>query len=391
MKKYICIAVLCALCLYCAGAQEEYDFNIADLTVPSPSPFMSSYFNKVLASALPARFDYFDVNFTSRSFRAQYDGQEDTRSFVFNAAGAIKLWLVKPDSNARFKVVIPLYGGITSAMGDTVKNFIEQSGMFAGSGLHIITDYVLLYGYAAYGQDSYYDRNSYDAAYKNWEESGHGYQPAKSDYQYETHNVLWSVMSVINMGKIPLLGSVFSLFDGYLTLESNPDEFTPSYQARVLFRDIPAGKGRVGFATVTASDWYDSIDAKYTEYGGRVGIQLGELSVITEGGYRMFFDVAPDNRSFFQDGPYGRLFLGWLPEYDNRKMYRKIGLYALAEISRQNWPLPKFGLIGTHSVPGKYKVKVYSDYYLDDRSSGLKVALNSSDFLRYEFISSKKK
>ncbi|MDR2493841.1 MAG: hypothetical protein LBD24_01335 [Spirochaetaceae bacterium] len=385
-------SVLFLACITKAPAQtaaEWNTFNITDLTVPSASPLLSSYFTQTLDSSRRANFDYLDIGFNTHEFKVHEKGQDDTGSSQVNVAAAIKLQL---PNWTLFRFEIPLYGGSVLTISDTVKAS-SNTGLFAGSGLHIITDYVSLYGYAAYGYDSHADRNAYNAAYKNWEESGSGLQPVMSDYGHKTHGLLWSVMPVVTAKNIPLLGSVFSLFDAYLTLGSDADGFRPSYQARALFRDIPVGNARIGLAAITGSDWYNSLDAKYTVYGGRIGFQSADfqllkvptkVSVIAEAGYRMFFDVAAENSSFYQDGPYGRLFLGlssWTDTMDIYSLSKSTGRfnwYLMVESSRQSWPWPKFGLMLIYKY--QWEGKIYTDFfYEDDYANGAKLALSYKD------------
>jgi hypothetical protein len=386
MKKYICIAVLCALCLHTAVAQETGVFDFSDFVVPSTSPVLSSFFTQSSEKSISTRFDYTDMNIEFHTLKAQHEGQSDTKAVQFNVFEGFKVWLVKPESSALFKIAVPLYFGTILISGDTVKDSVLKSENFWGSGLHIITDYVSLYGFVAYRSGSYYDDKKYNAAYKEvvdaWEESGHSYQPvypAKEDYWSSNRGVLWSVIPVINTKTLPLLGAVFSMIDGYLTLESNPDEFKPSYQVKMLFRDINIGQSVFKLAAVTTSDWYNS-DAKYNAYGGRVGLLVnkGNSSFVIEGGYRTFFDVVAYNPSYYEAGPYGRLWLGLLGgTMDN------VNIHLLIESSSQNWPLPKIGL---RISLGKPKISFYAEGFNDDRIEGGKLTINGRDVLYDEVV-----
>jgi hypothetical protein len=389
VKKFICITVLCTLCLYGTAAQETDGINVSDFQVPSHSPFMSSYFTQALAPSIFARFDYLDVNFEFHTLKAQYEGQRDLTAFQFNGLGGVNIQLTKPDAGALFKFAIPLYAVVSYINSETVGDSVAANELAMGSGLHIITDYVSLYGFVAYWWGEYFDNNKYYAAYKAeldaWEASGRGYEPVYpvvKDYTEHTHNVLWSVIPVINMKKLPLLDSVFSLFTGYLTMSSDTDGFKPSYQAQLWFRDINIGQCAVSLATVTGSDWYNS-DAKYTAYGGRVGILVKsgafKPSVVIEGGYRSFFDVVADNPSYYMNGPYGRLFLGATFK-DSRKNSQWNWNYSLmVESSPQHWPLPKIGLFIT--LFGKPKLMTYFEFFDDNNARGFRLVGTERDLI----------
>ncbi|GHU10080.1 hypothetical protein FACS1894151_09060 [Spirochaetia bacterium] len=192
--------------------------------------------------------------------------------------------------------------------------------------------------------------------------------------------MLWSIMPEINMKKLPLLGSVFSLLKGSFSMDSNSDGFSPSYQAQLLFSNMTIGQSVVSLAAVTGSDWYNS-DAKYTVYGGRLGV-LGRTcvlvgikpTIVIEGGYRSFFDVVAANPSYYKNGPYGTLFLGMTLDADT--IFATVGL--MFESNPQFWPLPRIGVFIAY---GKPKAKVYFGNIDNDRVSDGGFTLIGYDFL----------
>jgi hypothetical protein len=151
MKKYFSIAVLCTLCLHGAAAQETGGLDLSTVDAPSFSPVLGSYFTETLANSLSTRFDYMDFNFESHTIKAQYEGQSETSESLVNSAIVFNVRLTKSDALVRF--AIPLYYGLVSTLGGTEEDFgIKTSDSFFGSGLHIKSDYVSLYGFVGYGQ-----------------------------------------------------------------------------------------------------------------------------------------------------------------------------------------------------------------------------------------------
>jgi hypothetical protein len=371
-KKGFLIVVLAAIVaggIFAVPETGGLDLSIFD--VPSFNPVLSGYFAQTLANSLSTRLDYMDNNLEFRTLKPQYTGQSDLNAFQMNYVAAFKVWLTKQDS--LIKVAIPLYaGGIYTS--NTTADSVQTSEYFLGSGLHFISDYVSLYGFAAYGSSSYFDYKNYKIAYLT------NPNTTSKGYRVESSSVLWSIMPVINMGKLPWLGNVFSMLTGYLNMDSNSDEFKPTHKAQLLFRDINIGQYLVvSLAAVTGSDWYN-MDAKYTVYGGRFGL-LGpgtfRPTVVIEGGYRSFFDVLADDLSYYENGPYGRLFLGFsLKSPYNDSLWN----YCLmVESSPQNWSSPKIGILLT--MTDKPKARIYFDSFDDAQAKRTRASISTRDLL----------
>jgi hypothetical protein len=112
----------------------------------------------------------------------------------------------------------------------------------------------------------------------------------------------FSFVPLINTGKFPVIGLLFSVYEGLIG--SNEGKFGDNFSHKLVSRDIDLGAVSIESVDILYKKQSYYAVAKLEEYGVKINLDAEKMAGAAEIGYRRFYDVRMENE-LYEDSPYG--------------------------------------------------------------------------------------